>query len=233
MKGYILRWNPAISSWKTAYHQNCMAMLSGGSGACFDWSIFDYHDLKDGDFFILQQVGTEYDGIAAVGTFTSDPYTDKSWKKKDGSLLHYADVTCSFMINRDRPDLILSARELEKQFPEIDWHKGHSGVLIPNRVLEPLVLEIGVTLFNQKVQTLSYAFENKTELYYSLSHYINTFCPDFRAALIKQKSLVYEKYDKTEKITDNMVTIGFDKEKIEECRPITKDNLHEFLAPLA
>lgn len=36
-----------------------------------------------------------------VGTFTSEPYTEASWKKKDGTNLFYADMEVNLLINRD------------------------------------------------------------------------------------------------------------------------------------
>lgn len=58
MKGYILRWNPNISSWTYDRHIELMKELEEDSVE-MNWSIYDFEDLEEGDFFILQQVGTE------------------------------------------------------------------------------------------------------------------------------------------------------------------------------
>ena len=150
MKGYILRWNPKISSWTEDRHEDLMEDLEYSDHADMNWSIYDWEKLEEGDFFILQQVGTDSDGIVMIGTFSSLPYGDRSWKRRDGTNLFYADMYVHFMISRrlnrqktdDRkiqvPDenikdiskpLIMDAVSLERKFPDIQWHKGHSGVL--------------------------------------------------------------------------------------------------------
>lgn len=70
MNTYILRWNPAISSYKKKAHLNLISHLKKGQlPTQFDWSVREWEKLKKDDFFILQQVGTENDGIAMIGKF--------------------------------------------------------------------------------------------------------------------------------------------------------------------
>ena len=83
MNTFILRWNPAISSYKKEHHKAiCKNIVSGDYFS--DWSIQDWEKLKIGDAFILCQVGTEKDGIAAIGKFISSIRRRKSmwrWNK--------------------------------------------------------------------------------------------------------------------------------------------------------
>lgn len=92
MSIYILRWNPAISSYKKEHHKDLVLHMNKGEYPLdFNWSIKEWENLKEGDFFILQQVGTDNDGIAMIGKFKGPCYESVSWKK-DGSKIHYADM---------------------------------------------------------------------------------------------------------------------------------------------
>ena len=118
-----------------------------------NWSIYDFEDLEEGDYWILQQVGSENDGIAGFGTFTCKPYTSASWKKKDGTNLFYADLYFDCIIDRRHTEF-LSATELEKVIPEIEWHKGHSGVQVEDvNIVEKLIL----TLMRNRLAEESFA----------------------------------------------------------------------------
>lgn len=243
MKGYILRWNPNISSWTYDRHRELMKDFENEERVGMNWSIYDFEDLEEGDFYILQQVGTENDGIAMTGTFCSEPYTEASWKKKDGTNLFYADMDVDFMIYRRGKDgKDLAATDLEKQFPEIEWHKGHSGVLIPEEKLEPLVLEIC-----QKFFKLGYEYHfckklnNKYEAFHSLEtllqtacDYINQFCPKMRERIIKEAAdrIVYKNFSKGDMIDTDLLEITFDIEKMDEQAVISR-NYPAFLKPIA
>lgn len=217
MKGYILRWNPTISSWTYDRHKNLMKDFEDEETVGMNWSIYDFENLEEGDFFILQQVGTEADGIAMVGTFSSDPYTEASWKKKDGTNLFYADMNVDFMINRKSilPEegkknmSVLSADSLSEIFPEIDWHKGHSGVLIPEDKLEPLVLEICSWIFRWNTPNDTISFYSKKDLWQKACDYINAFCPEMRKRIITESAdrMIYENYSKGETIDEDLLDI--------------------------
>lgn len=141
MSVYILRWNPAISSYKTENHKELKSHLDKGEHPLdFNWSIREWENLKEDDFFVLQQVGTDNDGIAMFGKFKGPCYEGKSWRK-DGTKIHYADMWIMDVLDCDENN-ILSAKKYEKLFPEIKWHGGHSGVLVNPEIADILVSEI-------------------------------------------------------------------------------------------
>lgn len=140
---FILRWNPAISSYKKEHHKAiCKNIVSGDYFS--DWSIQDWEKLKIGDAFILCQVGTEKDGIAAIGKFISKAYEEEN-RCGDGTKAHYADEYLFCNIDRDI-ETLLSAEKLEGQFPEIDWHSGHSGILLDSKTADALIEQIDTEL---------------------------------------------------------------------------------------
>lgn len=241
MKGYILRWNPNISSWTYDRHKEFSHEFDYAEKAFMNWSIYDFEELEKGDFFILQKVGTENDGIAMVGTFTSEPYTEASWKKKDGTNLFYADMEVNLLINRDdrsktkKNDLILSAEELSGKFSKIDWHSGHSGVLIPNEYLENLVLEICNQMFKLEKPTKKIIFGYREELFQKACDFINSFCPNMRDKIIEKRmdDVIYKYYSKGEVIDKSLMDITFDSKKIEEKTFLNISSFPEILIPRA
>lgn len=141
MSVYILRWNPAISSYKKDHHKDLIVHLDKGEQPLdFNWSIREWENLKEDDFFILQQVGTDNDGIAMIGKFKGPCYESGSWRK-DGTKLYYADMWIMEAFDCDENN-ILSAKRYEKLFPEIKWHGGHSGVVVESKVAGDLIVVI-------------------------------------------------------------------------------------------
>jgi len=141
MSVYILRWNPAISSYKKENHKDLVCHLDKGEIPLdFNWSIREWENLKKDDFFILQQVGTDNDGIAMFGKFKGPCYESGSWRK-DGSKLYYADMWIMDAFDCEENN-ILPAKRYEKLFPEIKWHGGHSGVVVPPKIAGDLIMEI-------------------------------------------------------------------------------------------
>lgn len=134
---FVLRWNPAISSYKmekhleNVHHVKKMEIPNG-----FNWSVRDWQTLKVGDIFILLQVGTQCDGIAMIGCFCSVPYEEESWRS-DGSKLHYADMEIFDAFNLEK-EKEFRAENFEKDFPEIKWHGGHSGELLDEETFKRL-----------------------------------------------------------------------------------------------
>ena len=251
MKGYILRWNPKISSWTEDRHEDLMEDLEYSDHADMNWSIYDFEDLEEGDFFILQQVGTDSDGIAMIGTFSSLPYGDESWKRKDGTNLFYANMDVDLMISRrprtkkeqdikvlneeNKDKYILPAEMLEQKFPNILWHKGHSGVLIPQETLEPLVLELCLQMMQLQKPTENIAFHDRNTLWEKCCDYINACCPEMRKRIIEEcaAKTVYENYSPGESIDNDLIEIAFDKEKIKAGSPKSLAEFTEYLLPKA
>ena len=73
---FILRWNPAISSYTMARLDSDMEDWAKGywNEDDFDWSIYEWQKAHRGDRFIMVRVGDGNTGIMAAGRFTSEPY---------------------------------------------------------------------------------------------------------------------------------------------------------------
>ncbi len=126
---FILRWNPNISSFKQESFDHVRKMLAAtGDAGQFDWSIYDWQKTRKGDIFIMQKVGTDTDCIAMCGKFLTECFADEDWNPdRNKKKVHYAYLEIDAMFEYDDR---LSASTLEQQFSSIDWHGGHSGVLI-------------------------------------------------------------------------------------------------------
>ncbi len=132
-KTYILRWNPDISSFtRDAY----AGMTAKNNDFAMDWSIYDWQDAKLGDFFFMVRVGkeSEADGTAGIvfrGEIVTPPYLAPDWNDGKGSrpFRHYVDISCRHCAPVDGKPCI-SLAQLNEAIPEIDWGRGHSGVLL-------------------------------------------------------------------------------------------------------
>ena len=136
MNVYILRWNPAISSYKMERHLDIVSHVKRGAYPDqFDWSVREWEKLKPNDMFVLLQVGTDNDGVAIVGKFISEAYEDASWRK-DGKTIHYADMEIfdAFDLSKETK---MRAENFEKDI-HIKWHGGHSGELLSKEIAETL-----------------------------------------------------------------------------------------------
>lgn len=126
-KTYLLRWNPAISSYTLSDYTECLEKYNGNWR--MNWSIWDWKDTEEGDrFFMLREGDGVNPGIVFRGIFTSAPYESGDWRGTD-SKRHYVDVECWDASNPNETAM-LSPEELEKTIPEINWRKGHSGELL-------------------------------------------------------------------------------------------------------
>ena len=129
MNTFILRWNPNISSYKMETHLDIISHAREMEFPNqFDWSVYEWQKVKDGDMVIMLQVGTENDGIAMIGKIKGEPQADESWKK-DGSKAHYVFIDIFDAFNPET-DKEFRAENFENDFDKIRWHKGHSGELI-------------------------------------------------------------------------------------------------------
>ncbi|MBR1837728.1 MAG: hypothetical protein IJ783_10635 [Kiritimatiellae bacterium] len=128
MKLFLLRWNPDISSWKDSDFRKALADSRKGFVA-MDWSVRDREKLEAWDWAVLCRVGTDADGIVAIGRFDGRVEEADSWRK-DGSKCHYAFFWMSVVQDPARTGL-LRAEALVRAVPGVDWHGGHSGVVVP------------------------------------------------------------------------------------------------------
>ena len=110
----------------------------------FNWSIRDWHKVSAEDLFIMQQVGTDNDGIVMIGKFKGKCYEEQSWRN-DGSVIHYADLLLFDAFDADEKN-VLPAQKYENLFPEINWHHGHSGELLEFNLANRLLSQINKDL---------------------------------------------------------------------------------------
>ena len=236
MKLYILRWNPNISSWTYDRHEYLLKNILDNDFDGMNWSIYDFENLEEGDYWILQQVGTDNDGIAGFGTFTGDPYTSASWKRKDGTNLFYADLYFDCIIDRRNTDF-LSAAELKKDFPEIEWHKGHSGVLIEDAALvEKLILTIvkKVCPIRKPNTLIAYEQEEENQMIENLGNYIRDLCPVFKKRVIESKKLIYRDFKQGETVEESFIDFEFDEKLAESLSEnVSDEELIKVLNPIA
>ncbi len=140
MNTFILRWNPKISSYKMEEHFDIVKHVKKGKYPThFDWSIYEWEQLRPNNMFILLQAGTENDGVAMVGKFTTEAYEDDSWRN-DGKKYHYADMQIfdAFDLSKETK---LRAENFEKDIC-IEWHGGHSGELLKEDVALNLIKKL-------------------------------------------------------------------------------------------
>ncbi len=236
MKLYILRWNPDISSWTYDRHEYLLQNILDNDFDGMNWSIYDFENLEEGDYWILQQVGTDKDGIAGFGTFVSEPYTSASWRKKDGTNLFYADLYFDCIIDRRKTDF-LSAAELEKIVPEIEWHKGHSGVLIEDAaVVEKLILAIvkKVCPIRKTNTLLAYEQEEENQMIEDLGNYIRDLCPVLKKRVIDSKKLTYRDFKEGEVVEEDFIDFEFDEKLAESLSEnVSDEDLIKVLNPIA
>ena len=133
---YLLRWNPAISSFTEDNY--CDATRRFHDSFCMNWSIYDWEDARKGDNFYMIRVGDgKNTGIVFHGKIISDPYTDEDWAGSTKQR-HYVDIECCNCCKPGGPAW-LSVDELTAAFPEISWGRGHSGELISADVAAGLI----------------------------------------------------------------------------------------------
>lgn len=138
---YILRWNPAISSFTEDLFLEGIDRLARDGAARTSWSLHDWEDVRPGDWALFARVGGEdpaTDGIAGICRFASLPYEALSWRG-DGTTVHYAEIDLR-LLNDPASTGLFAAPGLEPLFPTIDWHGGHSGVPVPPHVAAGLAL---------------------------------------------------------------------------------------------
>lgn len=141
---FVLRWNPAISSYKKETHKSLCRDIKKNDSLFMNWSIYEWEKLCYGDAFITQQVGGKNDGIAVIGKFVSRCFEEESWRD-DGTKIHYADIKIFYAFDREK-EKVLGAEELERDFPNIDWHGGHSGMMMKTEDAERLINKIDSVL---------------------------------------------------------------------------------------
>ena len=134
-KTYLLRWNPTISSYTLNDYRNDMEEYPDGFRS--NWSIYEWEEVHKGDRFFMLRTGDDKAGIVYRGKFLSDPYEGDDWAGQKGKKRQYIDIGCYDFIPADNQSPI-DIELLEKEIPEIDWRKGHSGELLSEETANKL-----------------------------------------------------------------------------------------------
>ena len=126
---FILKWNPAISSYTMERLDNDMAEWADNWwDNDFDWSVYEWQKAHEGDRFFMVRVGEGNTGVFAAGRFTSEPYKSEDWSGK-GREVYYMKMEFEAVFHPERT-AIISTEELEHELPHLDWQKGHSGQML-------------------------------------------------------------------------------------------------------
>lgn len=126
---FLLRWNPAISSYSLADLDKDMNDYAQGYWDFnFNWSVYEWEKAHKGDRFFLLRVGEGNTGIIAAGRFTSEPFKDDDWAKKDREV-YYMNMEFEAIFHPER-SAIITPEELEKEIGGVNWRSGHSGELL-------------------------------------------------------------------------------------------------------
>lgn len=134
-KTYLLRWNPTISSYTLNDYRNDMEEYPDGFRS--NWSIYEWEEAHKGDRFFMLRTGDDKAGIVYRGEFLCDPYEGDDWAGQEGKKRQYIDIGCYDFIPADNQSPI-DIELLEKEIPEIDWRKGHSGELLSEETADKL-----------------------------------------------------------------------------------------------
>ena len=134
-KTYLMRWNPAISSFTEKDYEKCVENRMHGMFR-MNWSIREWEEARRGDFFYMLRTGDEKAGIVFSGQFTSDPYPSDDWAGSSKRRM-YVDMICMNPVEPGtKPSL--SLERLQKEIPSSDWTKGHSGILLSDNMAKRL-----------------------------------------------------------------------------------------------
>ena len=95
----------------------------------YNWSVWDWQKIHEGDRFYLVKVGMYgQTGIVASGIVTSEPYKDEDWSGK-GRETYYVDFLPDVLLNPDALP-ILTCKELATAISDFEWDRGHSGLVL-------------------------------------------------------------------------------------------------------
>ncbi|MCM1517329.1 MAG: hypothetical protein NC117_01630 [Pseudoflavonifractor sp.] len=153
MNTFLLRWNPAISSFDD---KDLMHLIEYYPFAPLNWSIWDYHMANAGDSFYMMRVGDNLPGIMMSGCFSSNPRKAQDWSGK-GRPTFYCDLNIGYVADpSSMPFIPLSV--LQKEIPEFGWASGHSGILLEKSVANKLD-ELWRRLANDNQQLFAQFYE--------------------------------------------------------------------------
>jgi len=131
---YLMRWNPAISSFTEKDYEECVANMEHGMFR-LNWSIYEWQEARRGDFFYMLRTGDDKAGIVFSGQFLSDPYPADDWAGSTKRRM-YVDMVCYNAKSEAMP--LMSLEKLQEAIPAVDWQKGHSGELLSEEIATQL-----------------------------------------------------------------------------------------------
>jgi hypothetical protein len=135
-KVYLMRWNPAISSFTEKDYEECVENMVHGMFR-MNWSIREWEEARRGDFFYMLRTGDDKAGVVFSGQFISDPYPGDDWAGSTKRRM-YVDMICTNPVEPGaKPSL--SLERLQKEIPAFDWVKGHSGALLSDEIAAKLM----------------------------------------------------------------------------------------------
>ena len=136
-KTVVLMWNPSISSYTMErFEDDLLKMANSWELEDFNWSVWDYENVKEGDRFFMVKVGPGTNGVVMSGIFTSEPYQDEDWSGK-GRKVYYMDMQINEMIHPDKCP-ILTSDKLAAEIPDFNWTAGHSGQILSEEQADKL-----------------------------------------------------------------------------------------------
>ena len=136
---YLMRWNPAVSSFADKDYKDCIAKLVHDMFR-MNWSIYDWQEARRGDFFFMMRTGDDKAGIVFTGMFITDLYfsrldTRAGPKLKSQNVCRYGPLQ-SISSPQHKPQN-LSTVGIP---PSLEWAQGHSGELLSEDVVKQLKL---------------------------------------------------------------------------------------------
>jgi hypothetical protein len=134
-KHYLMRWNPSISSFTEKDYKDCIANMNNGIFR-INWSIYEWEEARRGDFFYMMRLGDDKAGIVFIGQFISDPYPADDWAGTTKRRM-YVDMVCMNPVKHDAVPHV-SLEKLQNAIPEMEWSKGHSGILLSEDIIKKI-----------------------------------------------------------------------------------------------
>lgn len=209
---FVLRWNPAISSYTTERFLEHFSQYKAGEGLDMDWSVWDWETVMHRDLYVMMRVGGENNGIVWAGYLVGQPY---QYQYKDGrmSKSHYFEIDYTFMNHCEKTG-ILTAQRLNEVIPEVDWEHGHSGELLSVDAGEKLALFIGNELLHAEEgdNLVIDDFEQKP---YVIGDTVGFLCPELKRKLRKAGKTTDECfYESGRPRQINDLLVHYDNEKV-------------------
>jgi hypothetical protein len=176
---FLLRWNPAISSYTRDEFADTVAFYRENGRDGFNWSVREIERVRPGDIALFCRVGTDADRIDGVGVFTGRTRTGESWRG-DGTRVGYADLVLDFVQDPSEA-LLFPAEELAAAFPDCDWHGGPSGITLDAGPAEALAEHVARRLSSLLPAAFAGECAARPEILWALTcRILSGACPELR-----------------------------------------------------